>query len=463
MAQKQYRKALFIFRRDLRLTDNTGLYAALAESETVIPCFIFDTRQIGKSNDYRSSNAIQFMVESLKDLSGQLAAKKAQLYVFYGKPDDIVKKLIKQEKIDAVFCNRDYTPFSIMRDTAIQKVCDQANLPFMQHSDVLLNEPDDVKTGSGTPYSVFTPFYKYCFKHLPIKNPLSLRLHNFYATSIKGAELSKVLFKKIVPKENPAIFVHGGTDNGQKILRSLEKFKHYEKERDIPALSLTTHLSAYLKFGCVSVRQVAASIKEHLGVNHPLLRQLYWRDFYYHVAFHSPYVYGHAYHKKYNALHWSTSKANFQKWCEGKTGFPIVDAGMRQLNETGFMHNRARMIVASFLTKDLHINWQWGEKYFAQQLVDYDPAVNNGNWQWAASTGCDAQPYFRIFNPWTQQKKFDPECIYIKRWIPELSKIEPKIIHTWFKDTSPKYKDYPRPIVDHEKERKIALKTYKGA
>jgi deoxyribodipyrimidine photo-lyase len=267
----------------------------------------------------------------------------------------------------------------------------------------------------------------------------------------------------MLPHENENLHVHGGAHNGQKILHRLKKCKDYLKERDIPALEATTNLSAYLKFGCVSPREAADAIKSHLGPHHPLIRQLYWRDFFYHIVAHNPSVFGHAYHKKYDHLWWSKSKADFGKWCEGKTGFPIVDAGMRQLNETGYMHNRVRMIVASFLTKDLHINWQWGEKYFAQQLVDYDPALNNGNWQWSASTGADAQPYFRIFNPWTQQKKFDPHCDYIKKWVPELAKVEPKIIHSWFKETSPVIKGYPRPMVDHEEERKIALKAYKAA
>lgn len=194
-----------------------------------------------------------------------------------------------------------------------------------------------------------------------------------------------------------------------------------------------------------------------------LIQQLFWRDFFTHVAYNSPYVFGEAFQQRFNNLNWSKSKKNFEAWCEGKTGFPIVDAGMRQMNKTGFMHNRPRMIVASFLTKDLHLNWLWGEKYFAQQLEDYDPCVNNGNWQWSASTGCDAQPYFRIFNPWTQQKKFDSDCTYIKEWVPELKNIDPKIIHSWHKESSPKIKGYPRPIVDHSEEQKLAKKFYKEA
>jgi deoxyribodipyrimidine photo-lyase len=463
MAEKKYKKALFIFRRDLRLNDNKGLRAALSESQIVIPCFILDLRQVGKANAYRSANAIQFMIESLEDLASQLAAKKGRLYIFHGNAQDVVKKLIKNQKVDAVFFNRDYTPFSIARDKAIQKACAAHDVPCIESPDALLNEPEDVKTGSGKPYSIYTPFYKYCAKHCPVEKPFSLRLNNFYSKSIPLAETPKSIFKKILPHENKDLHVHGGSHNGQKILHGLKKFKNYLKERDIPALEATTNLSAHLKFGSVSVREVADAIKHHLGPHHPLIRQLYWRDFFYHIAFHTPSVFGHAYHKKYDRLWWSKSKADFKKWCNGETGFPIVDAGMRQLNETGYMHNRLRMIVASFLTKDLHINWQWGEKYFAQQLVDYDPAINNGNWQWSASTGADAQPYFRIFNPWTQQKKFDPHCAYIKRWVPQLANIDPKIIHNWFKETSPAIKGYPRPMVDHDAERKTALKAYKAA
>ena len=194
----------------------------------------------------------------------------------------------------------------------------------------------------------------------------------------------------------------------------------------------------------------------------PLIKQLYWRDFFTQVAYHSPFVFGQPFHEKYSKLPWSNSEKAFTAWCTGTTGFPIVDAGMRELNATGFMHNRVRMIVASFLTKDLHIDWRKGERYFAQQLVDYDPAVNNGNWQWCASTGCDAQPYFRIFNPWLQQKKFDPQCIYIKKWVPELQKILPLTIHTWYKEDSPPIKNYPRPMVDHGVESKKAKELYKN-
>jgi len=231
----------------------------------------------------------------------------------------------------------------------------------------------------------------------------------------------------------------------------------YAATKDIPALS-TSNLSAHLKFGTLSIRETYHAIKKILGPTHLLLRQLYWRDFFTHVAYYSPFVFGHAFHEKYDQLIWEHDDKKFQRWCTGTTGFPIVDAGMRQLTTTGFMHNRVRMIAASFLTKDLHIDWRWGEKFFAQQLIDYDPAVNNGNWQWCASTGCDAQPYFRIFNPWLQQKKFDTECIYIKRWIPELKKVAPATIHTWYANKLPS--NYPKPMVDHTQEARITKQWF---
>jgi len=227
----------------------------------------------------------------------------------------------------------------------------------------------------------------------------------------------------------------------------LSECQDYQQQRDYPALSAGSGLSAYLKFGCCSVREAYYAVIETLGSEHPLLRQLYWRDFFTHIGFHFPHVFGHAFHRKYDALAWQNNQDDFLRWTEGRTGFPIVDAGLRELNQTGGMHNRVRMIAASFLVKDLHISWRWGERYFAQHLIDYDPCVNNGNWQWAASTGCDAQPYFRIFNPWLQQKKFDVDCLYIKRWLPELRPFSATMIHQWHKKQVTC--DYPAPMLDH--------------
>jgi len=455
-----YKKSLFIFRRDLRLSDNTGLNNALAKSNKVVPCFIFDPRQIEDDNKYKSNNAIQFMIESLKRLNAELHRQDATLYLFYDNAEDVIKNLITQETIDAVFVNRDYTPFSITRDNAIKTICSKHAVTFEQSNDLLLHEPDTVTKKDGSPYSIFSAFYKKAIA-LNIQKPVAQRHRSWFTKNIKNSE-STAIFKKILPKKNKEIAISGGSNEGTAILKNLKKFNNYAHDRNYPSID-TTHLSAHLKFGTVSIRHAYQAIIKHLGSTHPLLRQLYWRDFFMHVAYHSPKVFGQPYKEKYTMLAWSNDKKQFKAWCEGKTGFPIVDAGMRQLNATGFMHNRVRMIVASFLVKDLHINWLWGEKYFAQQLVDYDPAVNNGNWQWCASTGCDAQPYFRIFNPWLQQKKYDPECTYIKRWISELKHYDNKTIHTWYKKTSPITKEYPRPIIDHKKESALAKKLYRKA
>lgn len=438
--------SLFIFRRDLRLHDNSGLNNALQQSDKVIPCFIFDPRQVDEANKYKSDNALQFMLESLIDLDKALHTHGAQLYLFYGKAEDIVQQLISSKIIDAIFFNRDYTPFSIARDSAIAKICKQHDIACYQSADALLNEPQAVLKKDGSPYSVFTAFYK---KSIPISinKPQKLHKGSWYSGLLEGKQ-NKSIFKKILVDENKQIACHGGTTQALKILKNLDALKHYHHDHDYPTIK-TSHLSAHLKFGTISIRQTYHVIIDQLGRSHPLIRQLYWRDFFTHIAFHNPTIFGHAYRSKYDKLAWNYDKKLFKMWCDGKTGFPIIDAGMRELNTTGFMHNRIRMIVASFLVKDLLIDWQWGEQYFAQKLTDYDPAVNNGNWQWCASTGCDAQPYFRIFNPWLQQKKYDSECVYIKKWIPELRDYENKIIHTWFKDTSPHNKKYPRPIIKH--------------
>lgn len=451
-----YNKSLFIFRRDLRLIDNTALNAALQNSKIVIPCFIFDPQQISKKNEYRSSNAIQFMIESLVDLDKHLKKYKSKLYCFHARPEDVVENLLKTELVDAVYVTRDFTPFSSKRDNSLEKICIHYGKNFHSYDDLLLHPPELLRTKNGDTYSIFTPFYKKALS-IAISNPQKLFGTNFYRGDLKNSQ--KINEFKFLNDKNPYLAVHGGSVEAKKILTSLKKFKNYTQEHDFPSIT-TTHLSAHNKFGTISIREAYYAISKKLGSNHPLLRQLYWRDFFTYVAYYSPFVFGQPFRERYKKLVWSNNKTWFKRWCDGMTGFPIVDAGMRELNQTGFMHNRARLIVGSFLVKDLHINWLWGEKYFAQKLVDYDPCVNNGNWQWVASTGCDAQPYFRIFNPWVQQKKFDPECIYIKRWIPELKTVSSQNIHRWYKQESP-INNYPLPIVDHAKEANYAKMLYK--
>jgi deoxyribodipyrimidine photo-lyase len=454
-----YKRTVFMFRRDLRINDNIGLIKALEQSEVVIPCFIVDPRQVGNQNRFKSDHALEFMIHSLEDLTKQLEAKKGVLYLFEGMPHKVLQNIIDQVNIDAVFCNRDYTPFSFERDEAIKKVCLRAGIAFEQCNDYLLIEPEALKTTNNTPYTIFSPFFKKAQKHA-VAMPTHARTYNFFSGPLRATRKLSSLGALIV-QENRSLVVKGGRAEGLLLLKKIKTFKDYSHTRDFPSIA-TTHLSAHNKFGTVSIREVYHVIANNLGKEHPLIRQLYWRDFFTHIAYHSPFVFGSAYHKKYNNLSWRNTKKEFAAWCEGKTGFPIVDAGMRQLNKTGFMHNRVRMITASFLVKDLHIDWQWGEQYFAQKLVDYDPSVNNGNWQWVASTGCDAQPYFRIFNPWLQQKKFDPNCIYIKQWVPELKTCSTTLIHNWYKTQYEKERFYIRPMVDHTHESTRAKQMYQN-
>lgn len=449
--------ALYIFRRDIRLSDNHGLNQALKNAEHVIPCFIFDPRQVG-SNEYKSDNALAFMINSLKELRDDLKAKKGRLYFFYGEPDTVVKNIRAKLAIDAVYVTADYTPFSQQRDALIQKVCAKHDIAWHSIESNLMFAPGSVVKKDGTPYTIFTPFYKKALA-LDVLPPQRLSTGSFYTKPIAGSSSS--IPSDVSYTTNKNIALKGGRAEGKKILKNIASLSDYLAIRDFPELE-TSKLSAHHKFGTVSIRESYYAIADHLGVEHPLLRQLYWRDFFTHIAFFFPHIFKTAFHKKYAAISWSRSQKNFMAWCNGTTGFPIVDAGMRELNTTGYMHNRVRMITASFLVKDLHINWQWGEKYFAQKLVDYDPSVNNGNWQWAASTGCDATPYFRIFNPWTQQKKFDPEATYIKRWIPELKKLSAREIHGLEKNNL-KVPSYPEPMVDHGIERIKTLEMFKKA
>lgn len=460
---KLYSRTLHIFRRDLRLNDNTALAEALRTSDAVMCCFIMDPRQVTADNPYRSTNALQFMIESLQEVDAALREHGSKLYVLYGKSEDVLEQLLQTLPLDAVSFNADYTPFSTHRDKLLTKICQDAGRDCLIGHDALLNEPGTVVTDQGAPYGVFTPFMR---KSRTIEVPLPQRMpgsHYWHGTLPPELPLLDLSHEGtdrgvILTAYNPHILVHGGRSKSRAILSRIEAFSEYKKTRDFPELP-TTHLSAYNKFGTHSIREVYHAICNALGQDSTLINELYWRDFFYHVAWHTPRVFGHAYHEEYDHLEWDTSKRLFEAWCTGTTGYPIIDAGMRELTTTGYMHNRVRMAVASFLTKDLHLHWRWGERFFAQHLTDYDPCVNNGSWQWAASTGCDAQPYFRIFNPWSQQIKFDPECRYIKQWVPELRRYTPDQIHNLVKKSLP---GYPSPIVDHALERAEALRRYKA-
>ncbi len=453
-ATKKYRRALHIFRRDLRTQDNTALNEARKAAEEVIPCFIFDPRQL-KGHPYFSAHCFQFLHESLHDLDGQLRRHGGILTFFKGEAQVIVEDLLKNLGVDAVYFNRDYTPFSLARDKAIKEVCATRQVGLHMFGDCLLQEPEESLKDDKTPYTVFTPYYKRQAQKAVMK-PAALAKGQFFQGSLTSEYQCRQ--SDIPCQYNEANRIAGGSTEALNILESLVRFKDYQETRDFPALEKTTFLSAHNKFGTVSIREVYEIFCRRLGKTHPLVRQLYWRDFFSQIAFHFPHVFGGAFRKQYDKIDWENNEDYFAKWCEGKTGFPIVDAGMRELNTTGFMHNRVRMITSSFLVKDLHIDWRWGERYFAQQLLDYDPCVNNGSWQWAASTGCDAQPYFRIFNPWLQQKKFDPECVYIKKWVPELASVPAKTIHSLGEKPSPLF--YIPPIVEHAERKSIAEQMF---
>jgi deoxyribodipyrimidine photo-lyase len=451
MSQK-YKLGVHIFRRDLRVVDNTALNLALRECEQVLCLFILNPVQIGDSNQYRSLNAMEFLFESLDDLATQLREQKGKLYVFYG---GITKILSDLPTFDALYVNRDYTPFSVKRDQVIADWCAEKKIQFSSCDDALLVNADEVAKPDGGRYTIFTPFYKKAMQHF-IARPVNLVAGHFYHKDLANT----VDVWKYLPMKNPRLAVHGGRANAMAILANIKKYENYDDTRNIPALDATTKLSAHNKFGTISAREVFAKVSATFDVNHSLIRELFWRDFFTYIAHHNPRVFGEAFQIKYKNLDWENDISKFDAWCNGLTGFPIVDAGMRELVQTGFMHNRVRMIVASFLVKDLHIDWQWGEKFFAQHLIDYDPCVNNGSWQWAASTGCDAQPYYRIFNPWLQQEKFDPDCVYIKRWITELEKYSAAEIHS-LGERDVSLLAYPRPIVDHATEKEEALKMFK--
>ena len=435
-----YKKTLFIFRRDLRIEDNIGLIESLQNSKEVIPCFIYDENIIKKLKD--SEFRWSFLNESLGELDNELKKKGTSLQILEGKPEKITDEIIKKHKLNAIFLNTDFTNYAQRRDEKIFQICKKNKISFHSTLDFLLHNPNEIKTNEGSPYTIYSFFYKKA-RQFPIKKIIKNIQKNYSKEIISNNEIKK---SKI--KNNQII---GGRKEALKILKNLDKFRDYDKVRDFPGLNQTTMLSAHNKFGTISVREVHKEIKEVLGSDHTIMGEIYWREFFSHILFHFPYAQKTTFRKKFQKIPWSKSKESFKKWSKGETGFPIVDAGMRQLNQTGFMHNRVRMVVASFLTKDLHMDWRLGEKYFEEKLIDHDPAVNSGNWQWAASTGCDSVPYFRIFNPWRQQERFDLNCDYIKKWVPELEKIEPKIIHKLW-EKFPTDLEYPKPMLTHKIE-----------
>jgi deoxyribodipyrimidine photo-lyase len=456
-----YENGLFIFRRDFRVIDNNGLNLANTICKRIFPIFIFTPEQVTGTNKYKSKNSIQFMIESLQDLSSQISKMGGHLTCFYGHNPSIVSYLIKQLDINVVCFNADYSPYAIQRELGIIQICDKMGVAVEYAHDYYLHPPGSIVNGQGEPYQKFTPYYNVASKK-KVDSPASLRkIHFASSTKQLTNKISlDVAFKRFVGKENPDILVHGGRTNAISQMRIASKnIAHYAQTRD-DLSKPTSQLSSFIKFGCVSIREVYKTFRS----KHEFIRQLFWRDFYAGVLYSFPQVLGHSLKSKYDKIRWHHNDRWFDAWCDGKTGFPIVDAGMRQLNTTGYMENRSRLIVMSFLIKTLLIDWKHGEKYFATKLTDYDPASNNGNIQWVMGGGSDSMPFFRIFNPWSQQEEHDNSCEYIKKWVSELSSLEPNIIHNWETEWK-KYKDikYPKPICDYSEQKEKCLKMYKDA
>jgi len=457
---EKYKNGLFIFRRDYRVVDNIGLNKLQQVCENIYTIFIFTPEQVGTSNPYKSHNAIQFMIESLEDLQEQLHNVGGKLQCFYGSNISVLSDIIKENQIDIVAFNYDYTPYAVKRDNSIISMCNKIGIQILCSHDYYLVEPQTVLNGSGDPYQKFTPFYTSLLK-TEITKPLSSRKLSASSKKIKINNQSKIItlndamdkFTRI----NDELAVNGGRQMAKKqLLQALKMQAQYSKTHNLLDYP-TSKLSAYIKFGCVSIREVYKAFKG----NHDFIRQLVWRDFYVNILYSFPHVLGKSLKPKYDKIKWSHNATYFDAWKTGTTGFPVVDAGMRELNATGFMHNRARLIVASFLVKTLLVDWRKGEQYFAKKLTDYDVASNNGNWQWIMGGGADSQPYFRIFNPWLQSKEYDINANYIKHWIPELKDVPTKAIHNWNKEYS-NYTGikYVKPIVNYEEQKEKVLDNY---
>lgn len=421
---------VFWFRRDLRLTDNCGLYHALREGRPVVPIFIFDTEILNHLED-KQDRRVEFIHQALQTLQEQLVALGSSLVVVHGSPLDFFSRWQPR----AVFTNHDYEPYARERDERVKQQLNSRGIAFHTFKDQVIFEKDEVVKDDGRPYTVFTPYSKKWKARLA-------------AEGVTSFDISKVQqnFKKMPPQALPTLEALGFKATGQPFPPRVIKtsiIEAYDRQRNHPGIDGTTRLSVHLRFGTVSIRQLVKVARQK---NDVWLNELIWRDFYHMILWHFPHVVTKAFKPDYDKVAWRNNATEFRAWCEGRTGYPIVDAGMRELNATGYMHNRVRMIVASFLTKHLLIDWRWGEAYFAQKLLDFDLAANNGGWQWAAGSGCDAAPYFRVFNPALQTEKFDPNHIYIKKWLPELG--------------TPVY---PAPIVDHAAARERVLNAYSVA
>ncbi len=424
---------IFWFRRDLRLDDNVGLFHALNNSDGVLPIFIFDETILSQLS--KDDARVTFIHEQLEKIQQELKKIGRSLAVFHGEPFEVFNKILTENSIKAVYTNHDYEPYARKRDLELYRLFQEYNIAFKTSKDQVIFEKNEVTKDDGTPYVVYTPYskkWKENFKKTTLHHYKSEDyLHKIISHSYPFLSLNDIGFVPSSIKVTPY-------DISETLIRN------YEATRNFPALNKTSYLGVYLRFGAVSIRKIIAkAIQEK---NETFWNELIWREFFMQILWHFPHTVTKSFRDKYDAIPWENNEVLFQKWCNGQTGYPFVDAGMRELNATGHMHNRVRMIVASFLCKHLLIDWRWGEAYFANKLLDYEQASNVGNWQWAAGSGVDAAPYFRIFNPTEQIKKFDQDWVYIKKWVPELNTSK-----------------YPKPIVDHKEAREKCLKVYKTA
>ncbi len=430
----QHKVTIFWFRRDLRLTDNHGLYQAMKKNNNVLPVFIFDKNILNKL-DNKQDRRVAFIHETLIALQQQLTGWNSSLLTIHDTPQQAFERIIEAYEVTAVFTNEDYEPYALQRDDDLAKWFHQRGIEFHRFKDQVIFEKHEILKPDHTPYTVFTPYSKVWKSKLAM---IKLESYDIQALSDHFFQTPSLPFPTLTDLgfEEASSGVAVATLNEELI-------SNYHLRRNIPSIEGTTKLSVHLRFGTVSIRKLVAHA---LSWNEQWLNELIWREFFMMILFQFPHVVNNSFKRKYDAIPWRNDEGTFALWCAGKTGYPMVDAGMRELNETGWMHNRVRMVVASFLTKHLLIDWRWGESYFAEKLLDFELAVNNGNWQWAAGCGCDAAPYFRIFNPDEQVKKFDPEHLYLCRWLPEMAR-----------------GNYPQPIIDHSFARDRALKVYKEA
>lgn len=427
--------AIFWYRRDLRIHDNAGLYRALRSGLPVLCLFIFDKNildQLGNKQDKR----VTFIYDTVSGLKKELNEKGSDLLVEYGSPEQVWTKLLETYEVGEVYTNHDYEPYARDRDERVAEFLKKKAIPFKTYKDQVIFEKGEILTGQNTVYTVFTPYSR----------AWKAKCSDFFLSSYPTEKYDSQFFK-IKNTYIPSLAEMGFEKTDESFPSSkvkTEVLENYAERRNYPAIPGTTHLGIHLRFGTVSIRELA---RKAFDTSNTWLNELIWRDFYQQILWNFPHVgNGNAFRPEYDRIKWRNNEREFKLWCEGKTGYPLVDAGMHEINATGFMHNRVRMVVASFLSKHLLIDWRWGEAYFAEKLLDYDLAANNGGWQWAAGSGTDAAPYFRIFNPTAQAEKFDGKGEYIKKWVPELNTL-----------------DYPEPIVDHKMARERCLKAYKEA